>query len=903
MIYRKTKLKIETVRLKGLAAGFFLFLLTTSGFCQNNFGAYYTTVNTGKKWEAYSRTGDYADIVVRVPRAGGELVFWRGNSYLPYWKTGKGQWNLAEIVPRTGDGTEPMPDRVNVFSHVAVITNTPSLVVVQWRYLASFTAGNPSGHLDPDNFVDEVFTIWPDGRVQRVVKMGTKEIAAWEDPLNQTTQMLQLTTNEVAEVNRTNPGHSVSEKRIKGNALKGPPVVSPVLWFKFDEGMGDSTEESVTKTSMPVPGPKVYWKKGISGTALEFDGYNTAVALPATQAPAVGGGSISLEAWFALGAYPWNWAPLVQQGDDAGYFLGLDSHGYPGFGVEVDGKYELLSVTNQPPYTDPNHLAVFKWYDLAGTYDQSDGMMRLYIDGREVASKEVGRGGVETTNTEVRVGKAGILRAPTDGTHDTLPSNFAIDGLIDEVRVYNVALSQQQVAQSYMNFNPKPAIVKAPDMQRRRFPIPDTGGKFGAIYANLPYYETWENLFRFGQYPDVVVGFDNSPTKFIFWRGVSFIPMMVNESNQWFTEEFNETGGRPDAPGDCEPMSDKACYDSHVRILENTPARAVVHWRYWLSNPDHHWAFYNPETGWGDICDWYFYIYPDGVATVDMFHYTSKLNKKIEWDEQITVFSPGQHPESVISKTPVMTLVNNAGKASDYDWNPNPPSPQYAGNCIQMIHFTGKYSPFAIQDFTGGDIYSGERTWYSVFPTWNHWPISQIDSSGRNASFPDRAAHSSISHLFWPMYSEQRGDIPFQEKVFMEGMSDLPAVSLTNLATSWLNAPTVTNILGGVGGGYNQSHRAYDLTYGATPLSFQIAASASNPIHNLCFEIRNWPDRTAIADLKINGISQTPGPNFRQGVSIDTNGTYTLIVWIGLSAMSSQDFEITEMKTSSPQRL
>ncbi len=857
---------------------------------QVDFGAYYTALNTGQPWEAYSRTGPFADIVTRLPAAGGELVFWRGNSYLPYWKTKQGQWNFAEIIPRSGDGGEPMTDRANVYSHAAIIKNTPDQVVVHWRYLPNFTAGNPNGNLATTNFVDEVFTITPDGRVKRVVKKGTSRIEDWNDPLNQTTQVLQLNPDGVAELRRTNPEHAAVQTKVAGNPQKGPAGVTPAAWFKFDEGTGDATEEAISKASLPVAGPKTYWKQGVSGTALEFDGYNTVVALPAAQAPALAGGSLTLEAWFAIGAYPWNWVPLIQQGDNDGYFLGVDSHGYPGFRVKVDGVWEQLSVPNKPPYTDTNHLAVFRWYHLAFTYNKNDGRMRLCLNGREIASRKIGTGGVQTAKAEVRVGKAGILTVPTDGTHDTLLSNFGFDGLIDEARVYNVALSQSQLAESYAGYNPGPAIVAAPDMQLRRFPFPDTQGKFGAIYTNLPYYETWENLFRYGAYPDVVVGFDQLPTKFVFWRGVSYIPMIV-ASNQWFTEEFNETGFTPDAPGDCEPMSDKPCYDSHVRVIENNPARVVVEWRYRLANPDHHWANYDPATGWGEIADWFYYIYPDGVASKLMRCYSSKPEGWHEWDEQIAVLSPGQHPESVLCKTPVMTLVYGNGRARDYDWNPHPPKPKFAGSIIQMIHFTGPFSPFAIQNFNDGNIYKGERTWYSVFPSWNHWPISQINSSGRNASFPDRASHSSISHLYWPLYLDQRGTIAYQDNLLMEGMTDQSAASLTNLAKSWLSAPAVENISGGTSQGYHQPGRTYGFTYGPGPLSFQIAAAKDHPIHNLCFEIKNWESRTA-ASLKINGVSQTAGPNFRQGVNLDTDGTYTLIVWVGLSATSTQSFEI-----------
>ena len=128
----------------------------------------------------------------------------------------------------------------------------------------------------------------------------------------------------------------------------------------------------------------------------------------------------------------------------------------------------------------------------------------------------------------------------------------------------------------------------------------------------------------------------------------------------------------------------------------------------------------------------------------------------------------------------------------------------------------------------------------------------------------------------------------------MEGMTDQPAAALASLARSWLSAPAVSHVSGGTGEGYDQSHRAYGFQWGSAPLRFQIAASDQNPIRNLCFEVRNWRSRTAQAALKINAVSQPPGPNFRQGVNIDTDGTYTLIVWVGMSAHTTQEFELAE---------
>ena len=370
-------------------------LLAATGSCWGGteFGAYYTKLNTGQAWEASSRTGEYADVVVQLAEPAGKVVFWRRASYLPYWETAGGRWNFSELVPRSGDGVGAMPDRANVYAHAEIIDNGTSGVTVHWRYLPSFTGGNPHGGVDPRHFVDELFTITPDGRVTRLVKQGTPSIDQWNDPLNQTVQTLRLGDSGIKEVGRTDAAHSPAAGPVKGNPVKGPPVVTPAVWFKFDEAVGGGAKEEITGTEVPIAGDKVFWKRGVSGTAVEFDGYHTVVSLPSAKAPQLAGGSLTLEGWFALGAYPWNWAPVVQQGDDDGYFLGVDSHGYPGFMLKVDGVWQQLTVPNKPPFKDANHLALFRWYHVAGTYDKADGTMRLYVDGKCVATKSAGTAG------------------------------------------------------------------------------------------------------------------------------------------------------------------------------------------------------------------------------------------------------------------------------------------------------------------------------------------------------------------------------------------------------------------------------------------------------------------------------------------------------------------------------
>ena len=53
---------------------------------------------------------------------------------------------------------------------------------------------------------------------------------------------------------------------------------------------------------------------------------------------------------------------------------------------------------------------------------------------------------------------------------------------------------------------------------------PKGSGRFGAYYVRLKYSLTWDKLWKVSDHPDVVVRFDESDHRFVFWRGTSYIP-------------------------------------------------------------------------------------------------------------------------------------------------------------------------------------------------------------------------------------------------------------------------------------------------------------------------------------------------------------------------------------------
>ena len=161
---------------------------------------------------------------------------------------------------------------------------------------------------------------------------------------------------------------------------------------------------------------------------------------------------------------------------------------------------------------------------------------------------------------------------------------------------------------------------------------------------------------------------------------------------------------------------------------------------------------------------------------------------------------------------------------------------------------------------------------YAAFCTRNHWPIAQMPSDARYASYPDRTSHSSISNVYFPVYKEDiTSNKPYYEKIMLEAMWNKTATNLIPLSKSWTHAPNLINIKGAQGS-YDASQRAYILKVTGNSVSFTINASTQSPIYNPCFVLRN---SGAKEDAKVSFKG-----NVRQGTVRYTDGSYTKVIFI-----------------------
>lgn len=676
-------------------------------------------------------------------------------------------------------------------------------------------------------------------------------------------------------------------------AADRPPVAS----WSFDKG-GEADEIRGFRKFVP----------GIAGQGLRFDGQTTTVVRAASKAPRLRGG-FSIEAWVAVQTYPWTWCAVVNQEKDrkAGYFFGIDPEGRFGLHVAVDGQWRESRSTVRLP--------LYAWSHIVGTFDAVSGI-KLYLNGKPAGETKIVGTPRFAPAADIWVGRNQTSLGLSNEIRVVAPVAFSFDGIIDEVRIYNRVLAAGEPAAGFAAHAPSgPAPLRPPVLPSG----PKGPGRFGAYYTRLRYAEEWENPWRVGDAADVVVRFDQTPNRLVFWRGTSYIPAWVTENGIWYTNEFYETQIQT-MPTSAEPMADKQARFSYPRILETSDARVVVLWRYAPVSVNYDLVYVDPLTGWGDWVEETYTVYPDGTCVRKIRVWSSDprvkpaegkgLENFRQYHEAIIINPPGTRPEDNI-QAEALTLANMKGETHTYSWALEAPGfkADYDRETLSVLHrisdqdtashkwltlppggnilrvnLKSVYSPYVVVDprNVAIDCYAGEIIRErSIFPWWNHWPVSQqIRSSGRWAIAPDRVSHSSLAHIqSWRPYEETDDGVTM---LMLNGLTDKPAADLLPLAKSWLSPPRMETVgTGFAATGYDPTQRAYVLSRrdagAGAALAVVLRASGGSPVVNPVLLVRGWG--YSAPRVEIDGRPAPLGPDVRAG-HIRGLESDDLVLWI-----------------------
>lgn len=600
---------------------------------------------------------------------------------------------------------------------------------------------------------------------------------------------------------------------------------------------------------------------GVKGKAKLFDGYFTEYMVAPSNVPS--SNSFTIEAWIAVQEYASTVAAIADKESElkSGYLFGINQYGKLSGAVAVNGEWITCISKIAVP--------LLRWSHVTMVVENTKAIS-LYLNGENVGSIPLPGTIVLCDTCLLSIGKTQTKTTAANterATSSFIKTNNRFDGLIDELYIYPNVVSANEIATKYKEATP---IIKQP-LQYRQMPSGPAGpAKFGAVYAQLNYSPGWDALWHGSEFPDIVVRFDNSPVRFVFWRGTGYIPAIVNEKNMWMTDQSLEHWGT----GECyEAMGDKQTRYSHVRLIENTAARVVIHWRYALAGIKHQ-LFPEDENGWSDWADEYWTIYPDGVAARKQVLWSKRYETdkgSMQWQETIFFCQPGTRPQDNVAMQ-ALTFMDMQGNKESYSWEDGPPKlkiftvPKFQP--IEYIHFKSAYKPYSIfdekrvcQPFSFGNMKE-----YTSFPNWNHWPVQQVMSDGRNAVAPDKPSHSSLTGSNGDMQIVEKKGEGIYWASSLKGMTNQPIDSLLLLARSWNNAATISNTSLGVTALYDKYQRAYVLDISNAinkMIDLTVNASAASPVCNLPLVLENF--NSTIKSIRINNKLLIAGNDYTVG--------------------------------------
>jgi len=644
--------------------------------------------------------------------------------------------------------------------------------------------------------------------------------------------------------------------------------VSPVLSWDFEKINNRTTVELQSRISDTLEG-NFKITDGIKGKGLKLDGFTVCLKHSGRNLPNPEN-EITVESWIALGNYPWNWCPVLTTESDEvkGYRLMVGPHGEISFQIAIGEQW--ISCT-----TERLTIPLRKWMHIVGVYRTNKDLV-VYVNGEVRAQMPLQGKITYARGSNCLIGMVAFPQKPSDihRTWGTLPQYFGLNGIIDEVKVFYQAKTQSEILKDFTSCE-----IKTPDIEIHKLPtIEKHPGRFGAFYTKLKYYDGWDDLWPVDQHPDIVVCFDKLPVKVIFWRGTRYGPAWVSENNNWMTDQSVEAWGEgaEDKEGCFEHMQDRHCRFSHVRIIENNPARVVIHWRYApVSAYNNTWRV-DPKTGWECWIDEYYYLYPDGAGIRKVSWKKGSLGYPRQFQESLPLLHPGQVESDLLNKDFVYVADYNGNiNPVSYVENPENMDREFARNyTVQQYNFKSQNKPFIC--FEPGNNMSvrwNNILRYNEHGGCNHFPVGQARCDGRTSTTSDRPSHCGSFPISYPIIHEKE-DRYYWNGLY--GINGLDIREIVELGRSWAYAPEVT-VKGNdfISHGFDKSERCYQLekkNLKAKQLELKLTGSKDNPIRNPAFFIKNW--NAEKAEVLING---KPVKDARTGINHELEGDNLVI--------------------------
>lgn len=229
-----------------------------------------------------------------------------------------------------------------------------------------------------------------------------------------------------------------------------PPVVQDTGKLEFsvsyDEASGvASTADTVSGTSLNIKNAfeKPERVSGVKGNALRTDGYSTWIEANTSFKLT---NRATIETWVALESYPSDAEVPYEQLTPSSIINQAD--GSKGFSIDINtfGEYFFTAYVNGQQYKIKanNLFPLYQWAHVVGVIDSGSSSMKLYLNGQVVGEKSIPANGViNQSNSSLVIGRANVNK------YVGIFLVNAINGAIDETKVYSKALTSTEIQTGY----------------------------------------------------------------------------------------------------------------------------------------------------------------------------------------------------------------------------------------------------------------------------------------------------------------------------------------------------------------------------------------------------------------------------------------------------------------------
>ena len=275
------------------------------------------------------------------------------------------------------------------------------------------------GDIDEALSIDaEILGVGQDPSVANIMAARNAGLEIWNYTVNDARSMLNKMSKGLTGI-ITDNAHDMMV--LKGYIQNGGLMTH----WSFDENSGSSTQD-LSQNGNDLNTSNASWTTGISGSALNFDGFNDFVTVTPTPSLNISLDAVSMSVWVKLDQLPSQitdgFGPIYDSDEDY-YILYLDKNN-----EELRFKVKDENGLTARPGIPQSQLILNQWIHIAAVYNGKEAM--IFLNGELMDSHTTSGIGELGTNQSAELGR-------NNGNY--------FKGSIDEFRIYDRPLSYQEV--------------------------------------------------------------------------------------------------------------------------------------------------------------------------------------------------------------------------------------------------------------------------------------------------------------------------------------------------------------------------------------------------------------------------------------------------------------------------